>query len=345
MIDVIPIAEVISENHTKYKFDNYGNNIYNFMINIELPKLENNNYYIPLAPLKLIKNIKINIPNEKTYEIIDSELLLYLHKNLPFNFGKYFYDYSIEERIEKAKNKNIILIPIKLTSSYKSELIAINYNGLITIDIEWKDLNTVIQNHEEINILYIKNLYCYMRKNNDNLINKHSNFINIKKTIDKLESSIRVYHGSSIIEGITIIITDENEKDNDNFLIDNIGCYINNYQLKHCKADYWHYATTYINFKTIPICRNMYYIPLIQLNHIDTIDIKISFTNSNKKIVNILGEFIQLDDIDFKETKIVLDDINVTHKIKQIVEEPVYYTIYEIFNVDNKNIDNEIIAI
>jgi len=349
--NIIPIEEHISENHTKYKFDNEGNNVYNFIIKIELPKLENNNYYIPLAPLKLIKNIKFNIPNEKTYEITNSELLLYLHKNFPFNFGKYFYDYPIGKSIEKAKNKDIIMIPIKLTSSDKSELIAINYNGTITIDIEWGNLNTVIQNHEEINIPYIKNLNSFMSKNIDNLINKHSNFINIKKTTDKLESSLKIYHGNSIIEGITIIITDENEKDNDDFLIDNIIYYINNIKIDKYEAKYWHYITTYNNFKTIPICKNMYYIPLNHLNFynnidiIDPIDIKLKFKNSNKKIVNILGEFIQLDDIDFKEVKMELDDINVIHNIKQIVEKPVYYNIYDIFNIDNENIDNEIIVI
>jgi hypothetical protein len=95
----------------------------------------------------------------------------------------------------------------------------------------------------------------------------------------------------------------------------------------------------------------MYYIPLNHLNFynnidiIDPIDIKLKFKNSNKKIVNILGEFIQLDDIDFKEVKMELDDINVIHNIKQIVEKPVYYNIYDIFNIDNENIDNEIIVI
>jgi hypothetical protein len=343
--DIIPIEEHISENHIKYNFINQGNNIYNFMIKIELPKLENNNYYIPLAPLKLIKNIKINIPNEKTYEITNSELLLYLHKNFPFDYNEYFYDYSIEKSIEKAKNKDIILIPIKLTSSNKSELIAINYNGLITIDIEWKNLNTVIQNHEEINIPYIKNLNCFMMKNINNLINKHSNFINIKKTTNKLENSIKIYNGSNIIEGITFIITDENEKDNDDdFLIDNISCYINSYQLKKYDANYWHYNTTFTNFKTVPICKNMYYIPL-NLYNIDPIDIKLNFTNSNKKIVNILGEFLQFDDINFKEVIIEYDNINVSQNIDQIVEEPVYYNIYDIFNIDNENIYNEVIVI
>jgi len=348
MKNIMLIKEHISENHTKYKFDNEGNNIYNFMITVELPKLENNNYYIPFAPLKLIKNIKFNIPNEKIYEITNSELLLYLHNNYPFNFGKYYYDYPIEKSIEKAKKKDIITIPIKLSSSDKSELIAINYNGTIIIDIEWENLNTVIQNHEEINIPYIKNLDSFMRKNIDNLINKHSNVINIKKTIDKLESSLRIYHGSSIIEGITIIITDENEKYNDDFLIDNISCYINNNQISIKGPDYWHYITTYQIFKTIPNIINMYYIPLNHLNFYNIfnyIEIKLKFKNSNKKIVNILGEFIQLDDIDFKEIKMELDDINVIHNIKQIVEEPVYYNIYDIFNIDNENSISEEIAI
>jgi len=318
------------------------------MIKIELPKLENNNYYTHLAPLKLVKNIKINIPNEKTYEITNSELLLYLHKNFPFNFGKYLYDYSVEESIEKAKNKDIILIPIKLTSSYKSELIAINYNGPISIDIEWGNLNTVIQNHEEVNIPYIKNLNCYMRKNNENLINKHSNFIIIKKIIDKSESSIRIFNGSSKIEGITIIITDENEKENHDLLIDTINYNINNQQLNKYKykGDYYHYITPYQFFKTLPSYNNMYYIPLNHLNIIDsTIDIKLNFINSNKKIVNILGEFIQLDHMDIKEVKIELDDINVIKNIKQIVDEPVYYNIYDIFNIYNEYSISEEIAI